>query len=145
MRNWTLGAKALSIRPPATMTPLKIVTGRAPKLSTQALQTGPGEEPRTERKCELIVCVEELCILLNKRRDLERSKNVMTQRHKMELIWCFQDPCGVSKINFLNNNKLTKRKVIPVKVYCTCGVIPWQENMMYCINSNLVTWSPSLP
>lgn len=45
MRNWTFGAKALSIRPPATITPLKIVTGRAPKLSTQALQTGPnGEE-----------------------------------------------------------------------------------------------------
>lgn len=45
MRNWTFGAKALSIRPPATITPLKMVTGRAPKLSTQALQTGPnGEE-----------------------------------------------------------------------------------------------------
>lgn len=51
MRNWTLGAKALSIRPPATITPLKMVTGRAPKLSTQALQTGPeGEEGKRQRK-----------------------------------------------------------------------------------------------
>ncbi|TNN70591.1 hypothetical protein EYF80_019175 [Liparis tanakae] len=51
MRNWTFGAKALSIRPPATMTPLKIVTGRAPKLSTQALQTGPeGEEYRCKKR-----------------------------------------------------------------------------------------------
>lgn len=41
MRNCTFGAKALSIRPPATITPLKMVTGRAPKLSTQALQMGP--------------------------------------------------------------------------------------------------------
>lgn len=44
MRNSTLGAKALSIRPPATITPLKMVTGRAPKFSTQALQMGPGGE-----------------------------------------------------------------------------------------------------
>lgn len=41
MRKETLGAKALSIRPPATITPLKTVTGRAPKLSTQTLHTGP--------------------------------------------------------------------------------------------------------
>ena len=42
-----MGAKALSIRPPATIIPLKMVTGRAPKLSTQALQTGPvGERER---------------------------------------------------------------------------------------------------
>lgn len=44
-----MGAKALSIRPPATITPLKMVTGRAPKLSTQALQTGPeGKRKETE-------------------------------------------------------------------------------------------------
>ncbi|KAA8583647.1 hypothetical protein FQN60_014855 [Etheostoma spectabile] len=49
MRNCTFGAKALRIRPPATITPLKMVTGRAPKLSTQALQTGPKEE-EVERK-----------------------------------------------------------------------------------------------
>lgn len=48
MRNWTFGAKALSIRPPATITPLKMVTGRAPKLSTQALQIGPEGEGREE-------------------------------------------------------------------------------------------------
>lgn len=50
MRNWTFGAKALSIRPPATMTPLKMVTGRAPKLSTQALQTGLAMSPTPETK-----------------------------------------------------------------------------------------------
>lgn len=44
MRNSTLGAKALSIMPPATITPLKMVTGRAPKFSTQTLQMGPGRE-----------------------------------------------------------------------------------------------------
>lgn len=41
MRKWTLGAKALSIRPPEIMTPLKMVTGLAPKFTTQALQMGP--------------------------------------------------------------------------------------------------------
>ncbi len=41
-----LGAKALSINPPATITPLKMVTGRAPKFTTQKLQTGPGGEER---------------------------------------------------------------------------------------------------
>lgn len=50
MRNWTFGAKALSIRPPATITPLKMVTGRAPKLSTQALQTGPEGEENGDKK-----------------------------------------------------------------------------------------------
>lgn len=50
MRNWTFGAKALSIRPPATITPLKTVTGRAPKLSTQALQTGPAERTKDRRR-----------------------------------------------------------------------------------------------
>lgn len=53
MRNWTFGAKALSIRPPATITPLKMVTGRAPKLSTQALHTGPtGKEARKTNRVE---------------------------------------------------------------------------------------------
>lgn len=51
MRNCTFGAKALSIRPPATITPLKMVTGRAPKLSTQALQTGP-EGKEVDRQTE---------------------------------------------------------------------------------------------
>lgn len=36
-----MGAKALSISPPETMTPLKMVTGLAPKFTTQALQMGP--------------------------------------------------------------------------------------------------------
>lgn len=57
MRNWTFGAKALSIRPPATITPLKMVTGRAPKLSTQALQMGPdlkrkGRKTKEEKENE---------------------------------------------------------------------------------------------
>lgn len=39
------------MKPPATMTPLKMVTGRAPKLSTQALQIGPGSE-RQKRERE---------------------------------------------------------------------------------------------
>lgn len=46
MRNWTLGAKALSMRPPETITPLKIVTGLAPKFTTHALQMGPMETDR---------------------------------------------------------------------------------------------------
>ena len=50
MRNWTFGAKALSIKPPATITPLKMVTGRAPKLSTQALQIGPEREDGGRKK-----------------------------------------------------------------------------------------------
>ncbi len=36
-----IGCKALSISPPETMTPLKMVTGLAPKFTTQALQMGP--------------------------------------------------------------------------------------------------------
>lgn len=48
MRKETLGAKALSINPPATITPLNTATGRAPKFTTQMLQTGPGGEERGE-------------------------------------------------------------------------------------------------
>lgn len=44
MRKWTLGAKALSIRPPEIMTPLKMVTGLAPKFTTQALHMGPAQK-----------------------------------------------------------------------------------------------------
>lgn len=43
-RKEMLGAKALSINPPATITPLNTATGRAPKFTTQMLQTGPGGE-----------------------------------------------------------------------------------------------------
>lgn len=50
MRNSTLGAKALSIMPPATITPLKMVTGRAPKFSTQTLQMGPGGRKEGRRE-----------------------------------------------------------------------------------------------
>lgn len=40
-RKERLGAKVLSINPPATTTPLKMATGRAPKVTTQTLQMGP--------------------------------------------------------------------------------------------------------
>lgn len=36
-----LGAKLLIMRPPATIKPLKIATGLAPKDDTHILQTGP--------------------------------------------------------------------------------------------------------
>lgn len=39
-----LGAKLLIIRPPATIKPLKIATGLAPKDDTHMLQTGPREK-----------------------------------------------------------------------------------------------------
>lgn len=49
MRKETFGANALNIRPPATITPLNTVTGRAPKLSTQALHTGPAQRETQKR------------------------------------------------------------------------------------------------
>ena len=55
-----MGAKALSISPPATITPLKMVTGRAPKLSTQALQTGPEEGERQRKETERVKSVKEI-------------------------------------------------------------------------------------
>lgn len=39
-----LGAKLLIMRPPATIKPLKIATGLAPKDDTHTLQTGPRGE-----------------------------------------------------------------------------------------------------
>ena len=47
MRKGMFGANALSISPPATITPLKTVTGRAPKCSTLALQMGPERKTHT--------------------------------------------------------------------------------------------------
>lgn len=40
-RKYMLGAKLLIMRPPATIKPLKIATGLAPKDDTHILQTGP--------------------------------------------------------------------------------------------------------
>lgn len=40
-RKYMLGAKLLIMSPPATIKPLKIATGLAPKDDTHMLQTGP--------------------------------------------------------------------------------------------------------
>ena len=54
MRKGMFGAKALSISPPATITPLKTVTGRAPKCSTLALQMGPERKRHTHSETMLM-------------------------------------------------------------------------------------------